>query len=74
MDHPDYYSDRKFCAQCNDYVAYLMSLDNSYCAECGGEVRLFSESDWQVFNESMQSRRPKGGRPRKNQGRNREAG
>lgn len=75
MDRPDYYNDRKFCTTCCDYVPYLMSVEHSYCAACGSEVRLFSESDWEAFNESMQARKPKGGRPRKNEnGRGREAG
>jgi hypothetical protein len=65
MDNLDYYSDRKFCSECKGYVAYLMSVDKSFCATCGTEVRLFSKEDWSSFNESMQARRPKGGRPRK---------
>ena len=73
MDHPDYYSDRKFCGHCDAYVPYLMSVEHSYCVECGSEVRLFSERDWEAFNESMQARRPKGGRPRKHQRRDRES-
>jgi len=68
MDNFDYYSDRKFCSHCNDYVSYLMSIDHSYCVGCGNEVRLFSKDDWTAFNESIQARRPKGGRPRKNRG------
>lgn len=66
MENLDYYSDRKFCPQCNDYVHYLMSIEHSFCAECGSEVRLFSENDWTAFNESIQAKRPRGGRPRKN--------
>jgi hypothetical protein len=73
MDHFDYYSDRKYCTHCQKYVPYLMSVDQSFCAECGAEVRLFSESDWRAFNESMAARRPKGGRPRKDRGRKRES-
>ena len=65
MENLDYYSDRKFCPQCKDYVHYLMSIDQSYCVDCGSEVRLFSEDDWVAFNESIQSKRPRGGRPRK---------
>ena len=65
MEFGDFYDDRKFCTQCNDYVPYLMSMDHSYCVECGGQVRLFSKADWTEFNESMKSARPKGGRPRK---------
>jgi len=66
MERLDFYSDRKFCPLCEDYVNYLMSVEHSYCVTCGTEVRLFSEQDWTAFNESMQSKRPKGGRPRKN--------
>lgn len=65
MEFGDFYDDRKFCTQCNDYVPYLMSMDHSYCVECGGQVRLFSKADWTEFSESMKSARPKGGRPRK---------
>ena len=68
MDHLDYYGDRKFCPECNDYVHYLMSVDSSYCVHCGARVHLFSSNDWQSFNQSLQERRPKGGRPRKNRG------
>jgi len=68
MDNLDYYSDRKFCTECNEYVPFLMSVEHSYCATCGAEVRLFSDQDWSTFNESMQARRPKGGRPRKDRG------
>lgn len=65
MDHTDFYNDRKYCHACGDYVAYLHSLEHSYCAQCGREVRLFSEEDWTSFHESLKDRRPKGGRPRK---------
>jgi len=67
METTDYYSDRKFCTHCNGYVAYLMSVDKSYCANCGQEVRLFSKEDWSTFHQTIQERRPKGGRPRKGQ-------
>ena len=68
MDHPDFYSDRKFCHDCQEYVSYLMGMEHSYCVQCGTQVRLFSDDDWKVFNESMNERKPKGGRPRKNRG------
>jgi hypothetical protein len=73
MENPDYYSDRKFCTHCNDYVPYLMSLEHSYCASCGKEVRLFSKEDWGHFNRTMEERRPKGGRPRKQDKRDKES-
>lgn len=66
MEHADYYSDRKFCTKCDGYVPYLMSIDHSYCTQCGSEVRLFSKSDWSEFQSTVAERRPKGGRPRKN--------
>jgi hypothetical protein len=66
METRDYYGDRKFCAQCNTYVTYLMSVDHSYCVQCGAEVRLFSKDDWSNFHQTIQERRPQGGRPRKN--------
>jgi hypothetical protein len=69
MDNLDYYSDHKFCPTCDKYVAYLMSVEHSYCVECGAEVRLFSADDWTQFNESLSAKRPKGGRPRKKSGR-----
>ncbi len=67
MELNDFYNDRKFCAHCNRYVPYLMSLERSYCADCGQEVRLFSESDWKHFHAKIQERKLKGGRPRKGQ-------
>jgi hypothetical protein len=68
MDHLDFYDDKKYCAACGTYVRYLVSVDHSYCVQCGGVVQLFSEQDWSRFQESLQARRPKGGRPRKGKG------
>jgi hypothetical protein len=65
----DFYSDRKFCPQCQDYVSYLQSLEHSYCVKCGNQVRLFSEQDWSSFHDNLKERRAKGGRPRRNQDR-----
>jgi hypothetical protein len=42
-----------------------MSIEHSYCVQCGGEVRLFSKEDWENFHENLTARRPRGGRPRK---------
>ena len=69
----DFYSDRKYCDHCGEYVSYLMSVDSSYCVHCGTEVHLFSKEDWADFNESLQARRPKGGRPRKSPQRGKES-
>ncbi len=64
----DFYNDRKYCPTCFGYVSYLQSMEQSYCVQCGSIVRLFSEEDWTSFHESLKERRPKGGRPRKNRG------
>ncbi len=69
MESPDYYSDHKFCANCQKYVSYLMSMDHSYCTECGERVKLFSQADWTDFHENLKNQKPKGGRPRKQRGR-----
>ncbi len=50
---PDFYRDRKFCPSCERYVRYLRSPAFSYCAECGGVVRLFSEEDRRSFARSL---------------------
>jgi predicted transcriptional regulator len=61
----DFYSDLKWCDACQDYRRYLMSMEHSYCIDCGCKVRLFSSQDWASFNETIKERKPKGGRPRK---------
>lgn len=73
MDKSSFYDDRKFCPSCNGYQPYLMSMDHSYCVECGGTVRLFSKDDWETFNENLKAKRPKGGRPRKKKDQNKES-
>lgn len=47
MDHSGFYGDLEFCPCCRRYVRYLRSLKASYCVECGGAVRLFSDADLQ---------------------------
>ena len=64
-----YYNDKKWCPCCQGYVSYLASIEISFCVDCGGEVRLFSKDDWVSFNEELAAKRPKGGRPRKQQAR-----
>ena len=68
MDTRDFYSDKKWCPSCDEYVNYLMSVEHSFCTNCGQEVRLFSKEDWSNFNDTLEARKPKGGRPRKNVG------
>lgn len=64
MDNRDFYSDLKYCTTCLKYVSYMMSMDHSYCCECGQRVKLFSNEDWSNFHDSIARAKPKGGRPR----------
>ena len=68
MEPTDFYSDRKYCPDCKEYVHYLMSVERSYCIECGSRVRLFSKGDWEEFNESLSRQRSRGGRRKRNTG------
>ena len=63
----DFYGDKKYCASCDGYHSYLMSVAKSYCTQCGNEMRLLSKNDWQSFETQLDAARPKkkGGRPRK---------
>ena len=49
--------ERKWCAHCGDYVRYLMSVNHSYCVQCGNQVRLFNKQDSASFFEGIQRRR-----------------
>ena len=57
MEHIEFYSDQKWCAHCNRYVKYLMSVQHSYCVECGTQVGLFSKEDWKKFSEEVEKRK-----------------
>ncbi|MFT7678972.1 MAG: hypothetical protein ACI8QC_002971 [Planctomycetota bacterium] len=68
MSQSDFYKNQKFCPTCDHYVSYLQSVSNAYCIECGDEVRLFSTDDWESFNNRVDAKRPKGGRPKGSRG------
>ena len=53
----DFYTEQKWCSECNSYVRFMMSVNHSFCAECGSQVRLFSKADGLAFGESLQKRR-----------------
>ncbi|GAB4151615.1 MAG: hypothetical protein Fur0037_20330 [Planctomycetota bacterium] len=53
MGTNDYYTEKKWCEHCKDYVRYLMSVDHSFCTRCGGRVRLFSRDDAERFSENV---------------------
>ena len=50
----DYYDEQKYCEQCKSYVRFMMSVNYSYCVDCGGRVRLFSREDAQNFQDRVQ--------------------
>ena len=37
-----------------------MSVDHSYCTECGSKVRLFSKADAEAFGDEVTKRRWRG--------------
>jgi len=50
----EFYNEQKYCDHCQSYVRFLMSVNHSYCIECGGRVRLFNREDKQSFQETVQ--------------------
>jgi hypothetical protein len=53
MSQPGYYEDLRYCAQCAEYVPYLIALEPAFCARCDQPVRLFSEDDRREFVRSL---------------------
>ncbi|MCA8958069.1 MAG: hypothetical protein KDC87_18480 [Planctomycetes bacterium] len=60
MSTQDYENDKKWCEKCKRYQRYLMSVDRSYCVDCGSEVRLFSKEDAVAFGRDLEKRRWRG--------------
>ena len=50
----DFYTEQKWCSECNSYVRFMMSINHSYCVNCGGRVRLFNSNDSATFQETVQ--------------------
>ena len=50
----EFYTEQKWCDHCNGYVRFMMSVNHSYCVDCGGRVRLFNRDDSQNFQETVQ--------------------
>lgn len=50
----EFYNERKWCDQCGTYVRYLMSVNHSYCIDCGQRVRLFNRNDTAGFQDRVQ--------------------
>ncbi len=53
MSQTDFYGERKWCTSCREYVRYLMSVNHSYCINCGTQVRLFSKGDAERFTDEV---------------------
>ncbi len=49
--------EKKWCPKCEAYRHYLMSVDHSFCVQCGTQMRLFNNQDRQRFAEALQRRR-----------------
>lgn len=50
----EFYNEQKWCDHCKGYVRFLMSINHSYCIECGGRVRLFNGNDSRDFHDTVQ--------------------
>ena len=57
MSRGDFQSEKKWCEKCGRYQRYLMSVNESFCVECGSKVRLFSKADSEAFGEDLLKRR-----------------
>jgi len=55
----DFYSEKKWCDKCGRYVNYLMSVQHSYCIECGEIVTLFSKEDAEKFHQVVEKNKYK---------------
>ncbi|HHI80481.1 MAG TPA: hypothetical protein ENK02_10925 [Planctomycetes bacterium] len=60
MEIIDYYNEKKWCDKCGTYVRFLMSVDYSFCVNCGSRVRLFNEKDLKAFHRGLQQEKEAG--------------
>ncbi len=54
MGNTEFYNESKWCDGCKGYVRFLMSVNHSFCVQCGGRVRLFNRDDSSRFTETVQ--------------------
>lgn len=50
----EFYNEQKWCEHCKQYVKFLMSVNHSFCVDCGNRVRLFSRLDSEQFQGHVQ--------------------
>ncbi len=53
----DFEQEKKWCPKCETYRRYMVSINHSFCIECGTKMRLFSKPDQARFTEEIQKRR-----------------
>lgn len=53
-DSPEFYREAKWCERCERYVRFLMSVNHSYCIDCGGRVRLMNPADSRRLGDAAQ--------------------
>ena len=57
MNERNFERDKKWCPKCEEYQRYMMSVNHSFCTNCGTQMRLFSKKDQERFTEEVQRRR-----------------
>ncbi len=53
----DFYAETKWCDSCKSYVRYMMSMNHSFCVDCGSRVRLFNKDDARRFSADVERRK-----------------
>ncbi len=54
MDNSEFYRETKWCDACKTYVRFLMSVNHSFCIDCGSRVRMFNREESSRFAETVQ--------------------
>lgn len=54
MGTSEFDRETKWCDACQGRVRFLMSVNHSFCVDCGGKVRMFSREESLLFAETVQ--------------------
>ncbi len=52
-----FYDETKWCGACSRDVRFLMSVNHSYCIDCGNTVTMFRREAGSAFDERVQRHR-----------------
>lgn len=52
-----FYDETKWCSACNRDVRFLMSVNHSFCVDCGHTVTMFRREAGSAFGERVQRHR-----------------